>query len=198
MSQVVPEAELLGRLRSGDEDAFVVLVGRYQQPLLRLARSFVPNQAIAEEVVQDTWLGVVRGIDRFEGRSSVKTWLFQILVNRARSAGARERPEVPTEPLHTVDPARFDSHGRWVDPVEQWFDQSEVRTWAAAWSPILKSAIDSLPSRQRQVVLLRDVEELSNGEVCSLLGISGGNQRILLHRGRARLRQILETETKAS
>jgi RNA polymerase sigma-70 factor (ECF subfamily) len=190
------EAELLGRLRSGDENAFVTLVDRYQLPLLRLARSFVPSQAVAEEAVQDTWLGVVRGVERFEGRSSLKTWLFQILANRARSAGAQEHADAPLESLHSVDPNRFDSQGRWADPVEQWLDQREERLEAAAWSPILKAALDSLPERQRQVVLLRDVEELSNGDVCSVLGISGGNQRILLHRGRAQMRTILETEMK--
>jgi RNA polymerase sigma-70 factor (ECF subfamily) len=151
---------------------------------------------VAEEAVQDTWLGVVRGVERFEGRSSLKTWLFQILANRARSAGAQERADAPIESLHSVDPDRFDSQGRWADPVEQWLDQREDRLEAAAWSPILKAALDSLPERQRQVVLLRDVEELSNGDVCSVLGISGGNQRILLHRGRARMRTILETEMK--
>ena len=196
MSQIGSEADLVGRLRNGDEEAFVTLVDRYQMPMLRLARSFVPSQAVAEEAVQDTWLGVVRGVERFEGRSSLKTWLFQILANRARSAGARERPDAPVESLHTVDPERFDSQGRWADPVEQWLDRREDRLEAAAWSPILKAALDSLPDRQRQVVLLRDVEELSNGDVCAVLGISGGNQRILLHRGRARIRAILETEMK--
>jgi RNA polymerase sigma-70 factor (ECF subfamily) len=190
------EAELLGRLRSGDENAFALLVDRYQMPLLRLARSFVPSQAVAEEAVQDTWLGVVRGIERFEGRSSLKTWLFQILANRARSAGAREHGHSSIESLHAVDPDHFDSQGRWIDPVAQWLDQSEDRLEAATWAPILKSALDDLPSRQRQVVLLRDVEQLSNADVCAVLGISGGNQRILLHRGRTRLREVLETEMK--
>ena len=98
------DAEMVARLRNGDEEAFVALVGRYQQPMLRLARSFVPSQAVAEEAVQDTWLGLVRGIENFEGRSSFKTWLFRILVNRARSAGTKEHPGAPTEALHAVDP----------------------------------------------------------------------------------------------
>ena len=190
------DVELLSRLRNGNEEAFVMLVGRYQQPMLRLARSFVPSNAVAEEAVQDTWLGVVRGIERFEGRSSFKTWLFRILVNRARSAGSREHPSASIESLHAVDPARFDAHGQWADPLEPWPEESEDRLEAATWLPILKSALDDLPPRQRQVVMLRDVEGLSSDEVCGVLGISSGNQRILLHRGRTRLREILEVELK--
>jgi RNA polymerase sigma-70 factor (ECF subfamily) len=187
------DLELLGRLRNGDEAAFVMLVTRYQPRMLRLAASMVPNAAVAEEAVQDTWMGVVRGIERFEGRSSFKTWLFRILVNRTRSAGSREHPHTPIEALHSVDPARFDTNGQWADPLERWVDDSEDRLDAATWLPILISALDDLPARQRHVVLLRDVEGLSNDEACTVLGISVGNQRILLHRGRARLRQVLET-----
>ena len=188
------DVELLGRLRSGDEEAFLMLVGRYQQPMLRLARSMVSSQAVAEEAVQDTWMGVRPGIDRFEGRSSLKTWLFRILVNRTRSAGARELPSVPFEDVHTVDPARFDAQGQWADPLTSWADDSEARLDAAAWSPFLRTAIEQLPERQRQIVLLRDAEGLSSTEACEVLGISVGNQRILLHRGRARLREMIEAE----
>lgn len=188
------DVELLSRLRNGDEEAFVTLVARYQQPMLRLARSMVPNQAVAEEAVQDTWMGVVRGIDRFEGRSSFKTWLFRILVNRARSAGSAEPPNAPIDVLHAVDPSRFDGQGQWADPLDRWTEQSEDRIDAAAWLPILKAALDDLPPRQRQVVLLRDVEGLSSEEAGAVLGISPGNQRILLHRGRSRLRTVLETQ----
>jgi RNA polymerase sigma-70 factor (ECF subfamily) len=188
------DVELLNRLRGGDEEAFVTLVSRYQQPLLRLARSMVPNQAVAEEAVQDTWLGVLRGIDGFEGRSSFKTWLFRILVNRARSAGSHEHPNAPLEAIHSVDPARFDAQGQWANPIQKWTEEVEDRLAAARWSPILRSALDSLPPRQRQIVLLRDVEGLSNEEARMLLGLSTGNQRILLHRGRARLRAIIEAE----
>lgn len=188
------DVEMLALLRDGDEEAFVSLVSRYQQPMLRLARSFVPSQAVAEEAVQDTWLGMVRGIERFEGRSSFKTWLFRILVNRARSAGTREHPAAPTEPLHAVDPARFNDQGQWADPVDRWIEESEQRLDAAAWSPVLKAALEDLPPRQRQVVLLRDVEGLSNEEACAVLGISVGNQRVLLHRGRSQLREILESK----
>jgi RNA polymerase sigma-70 factor (ECF subfamily) len=179
------DVEMVARLRNGDEEAFVTLVSRYQQPMLRLARSFVPSQAVAEEAVQDTWLGLVRGIENFEGRSSFKTWLFRILVNRARSAGTKEHSAAPTEGLHAVDPTRFNEQGQWADPVDRWI---------AAWSPILKSALENLPPRQRQVVLLRDVEGLSHNEACAVLGITVGNQRVLLHRGRSQLRGILEAK----
>lgn len=190
------DADLVDRLRAGDEHAFMALVDQFHQPMLRLARSMLSNPALAEETVQDTWMGVVRGIDRFEGRSSLKTWLFRILANRARSTGARERGGVPLESLHSVDPARFDSQGQWADPLERWTDDSDARIDASAWSPILKAALDDLPDRQREVVLLRDVEGLSGDEVCSVLNINSGNQRILLHRGRARLRTALEAEIK--
>jgi RNA polymerase sigma-70 factor (ECF subfamily) len=195
---VETDVELLGRLRSGDEAAFVMLVTRYQQPMLRLARSMVPSQAVAEEAVQDTWMGVVRGIDQFEGRSSFKTWLFRILVNRARSAGSREHLNAPVEALHTVDRARFDTAGQWADPPERWVEESESRLDAATRLPILKSALDDLPPRQREVVMLRDVEGLSNDEVCAVLGIRSGNQRILLHRARSRLRASLEAAMERS
>ena len=188
------DVELLSRLRKGDEEAFVMLVSRYQQPMLRLARSMVANQEVAEEAVQDTWMGVVRGIEKFEGRSSFKTWLFRILVNRARSAGSREHPNAPIEAFHAVDPIRFDAQGQWTDPLERWAEESEDRLDAVTWLPILKSALDDLPRVEREVVILRDVEGLSNDEACAVLGISSGNQRILLHRGRSRLRELLEVE----
>jgi len=192
------DGELLSRVRTGDEEAFVMLVARYQQPMLRLACSMVPNQAVAEEAVQDTWLGVVRGIEHFEGRSSFKTWLFRILVNRARSAGAHEPSDPSIETLQAVDPSAFDAQGQWADPLDRWTEESEDRLDAAAWVPILKAALDALPPRQREAVLLRDVEGLSNDQACSVLGISVGNQRILLHRGRSRLREILDAEMKKS
>jgi len=188
------DKELLDRLRNGDEEAFVMLVARYQQPMLRLARSMVSSYAVAEEAVQDTWMGVVRGVDRFEGRSTFKTWLFRILVNRTRSAGSSEPSEARLETLHVVDPARFDAQGQWADPLDRWTAESDDRLDAAAWMPVLKAALDHLPSRQRQVVLLCDVEGLSNEEACAVLGVSPGNQRVLLHRGRSRLREVLEAE----
>jgi RNA polymerase sigma-70 factor (ECF subfamily) len=194
LREVESDIEQLSRLRNGDEEAFVMLVGHYQPSMLRLARSMVSSQAVAEEVVQDTWLSVVRGIDRFEGRSSFRTWLYRILVNRARSAGSRERPNMPFDSLHAVDPTRFDAQGQWADPLERWREDSDNRLDAASLIPILESALEDLPSRQRQVVILRDVEGFSNDEACAALGISSGNQRILLHRGRSRMREILEAK----
>jgi RNA polymerase sigma-70 factor (ECF subfamily) len=171
------------------------LVARYQVALLRLAGSFVPSQAVAEEVVQDTWLAVLRGVAGFGGRSSFKTWLFRVLVNRARTAGVREHRSVPigsAEPA--VDPARFDATGHWAAPPEHWVDDADERLDAEALAGRLRDALDELPPRQREVVILRDVEGLSGEEVCDVLGVSDGNQRILLHRGRSRLRNILELE----
>jgi RNA polymerase sigma-70 factor (ECF subfamily) len=188
------DVELLSRLRDGDEEAFVALVARYQQPMLRLARTYVPSLAVAEEAVQDTWMGVVRGIERFEGRSTFKTWLFRILVNRARSAGSREQHHASIESAHAVDPIRFDAKGHWADPLDRWTEESEDRLDAATWRPVLQSGLEDLPPRQRQVVVLRDMEGLSSDEVCVVLDISIGNQRILLHRGRTRLREILEAQ----
>jgi RNA polymerase sigma-70 factor (ECF subfamily) len=185
------DAELLSRLQAGDEEAFVTLVRRYNTPLLRLARTYVPSEAVAEEAVQETWMGVVRGVDRFEGRSSFKTWLFTILVNRSRTAGVREHRDLPlgdAEPA--VDPARFDGGGAWAQPLEVWADTDD-RLVAATWAKPLSEALAGLPDRQRQVVLLRDVEGLPSPDVCGVLGISEGNQRVLLHRGRSRLRAAL-------
>jgi RNA polymerase sigma-70 factor (ECF subfamily) len=188
------DAELLTRLRAGDAKAFMMLVGRYNGSLQRLARAYVPSDAVAEEAVQETWMGVVRGVDRFEGRSSFKTWLFHILVNRARSAGAREHRNLPlTDAEPAVAPSRFDGTGAWARPLEAWADADD-RLVAATWSKCLSDALGDLPPRQREIVILRDVEGLASGDVCEVLGISEGNQRVLLHRGRSRLRTMLEAE----
>ena len=190
-----PDGELLSRLRAGDERAFVTLVERYNGSMLRLALSFVPSRAVAEEVVQDTWLAMLRGLDRFEGRSSLKTWLFSILVNRARSTGVREQRSVPVADAGpVVDASRFGPNGAWSDPPERWIEEAEDRIEAGKLAGLLRSGIEGLPGRQREVVLLRDVEGLSSAEVCAVLAISEANQRVLLHRGRGRLRQLLETE----
>lgn len=192
---VETDADLLERLQGGDEQAFVMLVKRYQIPMLRLARSMVSNDAIAEEAVQDTWMGVVRGIDRFEGRSSLRTWLFRILVNRVRSARALERPRrLSDEP--SVGPHRFDRSGQWAEPVASWDVDVDDRVDASAIMPVVRVALGALPAQQREVVLLRDVEGLSSDETCDVLGIRAGNQRILLHRGRAYLREVLAAEMR--
>lgn len=189
------DTELLRRLRAGDEQAFVILVRRYHDAMLRLASSFVPSRAVAEEVVQDTWMGVVRGIGGFEERSSFRTWLFRILVNRARTTGERERRSIAigtAEPA--VDQSRFDAAGSWAAPPEQWAEDIDDRLRAGKLAGRIRSAIEELPARQREVVTLRDVDGLSSDEVCHVLDISDGNQRVLLHRGRSRVRQVLETE----
>jgi RNA polymerase sigma-70 factor (ECF subfamily) len=189
------DAELLARLQVGDETAFLSLVARYNGSLLRLARTFVPSEAVAEEVVQDTWIGVVRGVDRFEGRSSFKTWLFRILVNRARTTGVRERRHVPFDPTESaVSPDRFDQSGAWAESVVPWESDADDRLVAGSWGPRLRETVDALPERQRDVVLLRDVEGLTSEDVCAVLGITEGNLRVLLHRARSQLRADLETE----
>jgi RNA polymerase sigma-70 factor, ECF subfamily len=187
------DLELLAQLRAGNEDAFVALVQAYNASMLRLARSYVSSHAIAEEVVQDTWMGVVRGLDRFEGRSSFKTWLFHILVNRARTTGVREHRSLAVEEVGpVVDASRFDVHGNWIEPPGAWNDDLVQRLRASEAEPLIRAALNDLPDRQRDVVTLRDVEGLSSQEVCQVLSISEGNQRVLLHRGRSHLRGALE------
>ncbi len=189
------DAELVARLRSGDEEAFRLVVERYHTALLRLAQTMVPARAVAEEVVQETWLGLVRGIGRFEGRSSLRTWLFHVLVNRARSAGARERrPSTGATARAPVGRGRFGPTGAWSHPPVPWPDDVDDRVVAGQLAERIRSQLDELPEMQRQVVLLRDVEGMSAEEVCDLLGLTDGNQRVLLHRGRSRLRCILEAE----
>ena len=190
-----PDADLAGRLRAGDEQAFVALVARHQEAMLRVAAGYVPSRAVAEEVVQETWIAVLRGIGGFQGRSTVRTWLFRILVNRARTTGSRERRTVAVADMTpVVDQSRFDAGGAWVTPPEEWVDQVQDAMMAAKMADRVRSAIGDLPGRQREVVLLRDLEGLSSREVCGVLQISAANQRVLLHRGRGRLRQILESE----
>lgn len=191
------EAALVARLQAGDEAAFVSLVRRHHAAMTRFASAMVPNRAVAEEVVQDTWLAVVRGVERFEGRSSLRTWLYRILVNRARSTGAREHRSLPVDltPAATVDPARFDAAGHWVEPPQPWTDDVVVeRVAAAGMARRAMELLDALPPAQREVVLLRDVDGLAAAEVCDLLGLSEANQRVLLHRGRAGVRRLLEAE----
>ena len=169
-----------------------MVVERYHASLLRLAQTMVPSRAVAEEVVQDTWLGLVRGIKGFEGRSSLRTWLFHVLVNRARSTGAHERR--PAVAGTSLDPDRFGPDGSWVDPPAPWPDDVDDRLVARQLADRIRPRIDELPDMQRQVVILRDVEGLGPADVCELLGLTEGNQRVLLHRGRSRLRGILESE----
>lgn len=191
------DVRLLERLRAGDEAAFVTLVGRHHDAMLRLARTFVNSHAVAEEVVQETWLGVLRGIDRFEGRSSLRTWLLAILVNRARSIGTREARSVPASDGAAVDASRFDSSGAWSSPPEPWTEAVEERIGAASLRAEILVALAQMPARQRAVVMLRDVDDLRSDEVCEILALTPANERVLLHRGRSRLRQALETRIEA-
>jgi RNA polymerase sigma-70 factor (ECF subfamily) len=185
------EGELIEALRAGDERAFVELVDRYHASMVRVASSFVPSRAVAEEVVQDTWLGVLRGIGRFEGRSSLKTWIFRILVNRARTTGAREPRSVELDTGDGAGSDRFTAEGTWREPPVVWSDDVEDRLAAPEMAAAVRAMIERLPDSQRQVVTLRDVEGLSSVEVCGMLGITEGNQRVLLHRARGRIRAML-------
>lgn len=194
-----PDAGLIGRLRAGDEDAFVVLAEKYRPVMLSVALGYVPNRAVAEEVVQDTWIGVLRGIGKFERRSTFRTWLFRIVINRSISAAARERRSVPVDDMEpVVSTSRFDALGNWAVPPEPWADQVEDRVMAAKMAARIRSVIGELPPRQRAVVTLRDVQGMNSAEVCSALDISEANQRVLLHRGRSWLRQVIESEFGAT
>lgn len=201
------EALLLKALRARDEEAFTWLVEKYHASFVRLARIFVHDSDIAEEVAQDTWLAVLRGLERFEGRSSLKTWLYTILTNKAKSRHQKERHTVTYTDLEdaasnspTVDPGRFNDsssnqENHWapgMNPVS-WEGIPEEKLLAQENSILIARAIDELPQNQRIVITLRDINELSSEEVCNVLGISETNQRVLLHRARARVRQTLET-----
>jgi len=199
------EAELIDRLRGGDEAAFTWLVDTYSPSLKRLALAFVSLDAVAEEVVQETWLAVLTGIGRFEGRSSVKTWLFKILTNRAKTRGAREKRTVLFSELEpedrdgpAVSPERFlpPDHpsfpGHWSTPPHPWSAVAEQAAVQRETMEVLRRGLLSLPRSQRVVVTLRDVHGWPAHEVCAALELSEANQRVLLHRGRSRLRSILE------
>jgi RNA polymerase sigma-70 factor (ECF subfamily) len=191
---------LVRRLLAGDEQAFAQLVTQLHTPMLRLART-IAGPAVAPEVVQETWAAVFDGLVRFEGRSALKTWVFRILTNRARTWGAREKRTVPVSWLEdgaqgsepAVDPARFDSTGDWVAPPVVWAEQSpEGLLLRKEIGVVLQRELEALAPGQRAVVLLRDVEGCPSDEVCEILSISEANQRVLLHRGRSKLRAALE------
>jgi len=195
------DAALLSRLRAGDRAAFSLLVARHSGSLLRVALSFVRDRSVAEEVVQETWLGVLTGLAAFEGRSSLRTWLFGILVNKARTRFVREGRTVPFSALArsnqpeeaTVDAARFDPGGSWRDPPSGWTEEDPERlAMRAEAQETIEAAIRKLPEAQRTVITLRDVEGLEAEEICNVLGITVTNQRVLLHRARAKVRQALE------
>jgi RNA polymerase sigma-70 factor (ECF subfamily) len=180
------ESALVDALRRGDEDAFGRLVGEHHASLRRVARLYVASAAIVDEVVQDTWLGVIRGIWAFEGRSSLKTWIFRILVNRARTRAVRESRSAPfTGTLSMESGAELDPPASREEEPERSFLSKELRDK-------LRTIIDTLPSNLRVVLWLRDVEGWSSEEVCNALAIQETNQRVLLHRARSRVRAALE------
>ena len=187
---------LLARLRTGEEAAFETLVSRYDRSLHQLARTFVRTSSAADDVVQETWLAVIRGLDSFEGRSSLRTWIFSILVNRARTRGARDARTVPFSALDvgdgaTVDPEAFGTDGRWRSSPRRLDADPEGRLLSLELRGRLLAAVEDLAPAQRAVMTLRDLAGLDAGEVCSLLDITDGNQRVLLHRARANVRAVL-------
>jgi RNA polymerase sigma-70 factor (ECF subfamily) len=201
------DARLLAGLRAGDSDAFEEIVRRYSGSMLALARTFVPSRAVAEEVVQETWLGVINGIDRVEGRSSLKTWIFRILSNRARTRGERESRTVPFSALAAreaegddpaVDPDRFlaaeqpGAAGAWARPPRRIETSPDGRLLAHEARDRIAAAIAALPPAQRLVITLRDVEGWTAEEARNELDISETNQRVLLHRARSKVRAALE------
>jgi RNA polymerase sigma-70 factor (ECF subfamily) len=203
-SGALAEPALLDALRQGDEAAFAALVDRYHASMTRVAMLYVATRAVAEEVVQETWLAVFQGVERFEGRSSLRTWLFRILTNIAQTRGAREARSVPLSSLARdedegpcVDPSRWNGpNDRWPDhwavPPKSWGESPETRLLTTEVKSVIADALASLPESQRRVMTLRDIEGLASEEVCGILGISEGNQRVLLHRARSKVRAVLE------
>jgi len=196
----------LDALRSGDEATFEALIGRYHGPMMRLAMSYLRDRGAAEDAVQETWLTCLNTLDRFEGRSSLKTWVFGILLNVARSRRRKESRILPFTSLFrrdggdgrgpTVDPGRFGSDGLWSAPPDSWSNVPESRLLDRETIEHVKIAIEALPVKQREVVILRDVAGFEADEVCLLLSISAANQRVRLHRGRAAVRKMLEEYLK--
>lgn len=202
------EATLVAALRAGDEKVFVALVRELHPSMLRVASLFVSSRALAEEVVQETWLGVLKGLAAFEGRSSLRRWVFGILTNCAKARGTREARSVPFSSIGTqenedepvVDPSRFlpADHprwpGHWSAPPVAWADEKLIQQESLQAA---QRAIDQLPRSQREVIVLRDVEGWESDEVCELLGLTEVNQRVLLHRARSKVRAALELHFQA-
>jgi RNA polymerase sigma-70 factor (ECF subfamily) len=199
------ESELVLALQSGDERVFAAVIEQYSGALLRLAMSYVPSRAVAEEVVQETWMGVFEGIRRFESRSSFKTWLFRILTNRAKTRGMRESRYEPfglagssmdADEGASLEDSMFmtegSAKGHWKDPPSAWEPDTPERVLLSKeCREAIEHAIEGLPAAQRQVITLRDIEGVSSEEVCNILEISETNQRVLLHRARTRVRRVL-------
>jgi RNA polymerase sigma-70 factor, ECF subfamily len=201
------EAQLIRALRAGDESAFLDLARMYHAGMLRVAQIYVSSRAVAEEVIQDTWIGVLKGIDRFEGRSSLKTWIFRILANTAKTRAQREGRSIPFSALQdpsrvpeaAVDPDRFlDAEhprwpGHWASAPSSWTPLPDERLLGKETRELMEGAIERLPANQRAVISLRDIEGWDSAEVCNALGLSETNQRVLLHRARSKVRRELET-----
>ena len=197
------DEQTVAALRAGDEATFRELFARTYSMMKRVARGYVASDAVAEEIVQDTWMAIMTAIDRFEGRSALGTWIFSILTNQAKTHSARERRALPFSSVApgdveepAVDPDRFQKDdevwpGHWATPPRPW-QRPERRLLSLELRERLRRALDELPGRQREVLALRDVEGLEAEDVCALLGLSPENQRVLLHRGRSRLRAKLE------
>jgi len=187
------ELQLVEALRAGDERAFEQLIRMYQASLIRVAQMYVSSRAVAEEVVQETWLAVLNGIGRFEGRSSLKTWIFRIVANRAKTRGEREGRIVPFSSVGPSEPAvegeRFDHGGHWASPPPDW---PEERLLGEETQRVIENAIELLPEVQRAVITLRDIQGWSADEVRNALELSETNQRVLLHRARSKVRRALE------
>jgi RNA polymerase sigma-70 factor, ECF subfamily len=207
MIEIVDEATLIAALRDGDEAAFAQLVDQHTPAMLGVARGYVPSREIAEEVVQETWIALLKGIDNFEGRSSLRTWLFAVMINIAKRRGLRERRDADAAIAAftggTVDPARFrtadDAYpGHWKQGEEPspFPDTPEGSVLGNELIDVARRELDRLPERQRIVVTLRDMLGFDSSEVCELLDVSIANQRVLLHRGRAAVRQVLEDYLK--
>lgn len=192
-------ASVIEALRQGDETAYAALFDRYHAALVRAALIYVQSADAAEEVAQETWIAVFKGIGRFEGRSSLKTWLFSILVNRAKTHAQREGRFITLDDTGDSDdaavaPDRFyPNEHYWVSLPRSWNDLPEDRLLSSEVRDHIQRAIDGLPPNQQLVITLRDVDGLSSDEVCNILSVSDTNQRVLLHRARARVRQVLET-----
>lgn len=208
-SDVIASADdwhIINLLRSGDDAAFASLVDDYHNAMLRLAMIFVTRPMVAEEVVQETWLAVFEGLSRFEGRSSLKTWIFRILTNRAKTRAVREGRSVPFAALvdanidsdePAVAPDRFRPPGvqwagGWVSFPASWEALPEEQVLSKETRACVEKAIEALPPNQREIITLRDIEGWSSEETCSFLGVSEGNQRVLLHRARAKVRNVME------
>jgi RNA polymerase sigma-70 factor (ECF subfamily) len=191
----VDDEALLERLRAGDEDAFAALVATHDGALRRVARTYVRTDSAADEVVQETWLGVVRGLAAFEGRSALRTWIFRILVNQARTRAVRDARSLPFSALAdddpAVDPGAFGADGRWSSAPPRLESDPESGLLSRELRAHLLDAVDALSDDQRAVITLRDLVGLSAAEVCGLLEITEVNQRVLLHRARARVRTAL-------